>query len=140
MLGGAVVAMVQPTQASPRGYLTTACRTSPAKWCLLLKPEVRSVVMIIGEVFKKESLQMALVQSNDVVEQLPSAAAHPALSNTVLPRAADGSLRVGDLHGSNRGWNVQAVLCIAIKDEELGGRLIREGLSQLLDNPGSAQG
>jgi hypothetical protein len=101
---------------------------------LLLKPEVRSVVMIIGHVFKEESLQMVLVQSNDVVEQIPSAAADPALSNTVLPRAPDGSLRGDDLHGSNRGWHFQSILCIVIKDEELGGRLLREGLSQLLGN------
>src|ERR1700694_1375096 len=46
MLGSAVVAMVQPTQASPRDDLTLACRTSPARRCLLLKPEVRSVVMV----------------------------------------------------------------------------------------------
>jgi len=77
---------------------------------------------------------MALVQSNDVVEQVPSAAADPALSNTVLPRAPDGSLRGDDLHGSNRGWNFPSILCIVIKDEELGGRLIGEGLSQLLGN------
>lgn len=98
MLGGAVVAMVQPTQSSPRDYLTSACRTSPARWCLLLKPEVRPVVMIVGDVFEKKSLQMSLVHSDDVVEQLPSAAADPALSNTVLPRAPDGSLRGGNLH------------------------------------------
>src|ERR1700730_12184462 len=73
MLGRAVVAMVQPTQASARDDLTRACRTSPARRCLLLKPEVRSVVMIIGDVFKEESLHMVLVQSNDVVEQIPSA-------------------------------------------------------------------
>ena len=138
MLGSAVVAMVQPTQASPRDDLTRACRTSPARRCLLLKPEVRSVVMIIGHVFKEESLQMVLVQSNDVVEHIPSAAADPALSNTVLPRAPDGSLRGDDLHGSNRGWNFQSILCIVIKDEELGGRLIREGFSQLLGNPGAS--
>src|ERR1700730_5574171 len=83
MLGSAVVAMVQPTQASARDDLTRACRTSPARRCLLLKPEVRSVVIIIGDVFKEELLQMVLVQSNDVVEHIPSAAADPALSNTV---------------------------------------------------------
>lgn len=83
MLGSAVVAMVQPTQALERDDLTRARRMSPARRCLLLKPEVRSVVMIIGDVFKEESLQMSLVQSNDMVEQVPSAAADPALSNTV---------------------------------------------------------
>ena len=81
---------------------------------------------------------MVLVQSNDVVEHIPSAAADPALSNTVLPRAPDGSLRGDDLHGSNRGWNFESILCIVIKDQELGGRLIREGLSQLLGNPGAS--
>ena len=81
---------------------------------------------------------MSLVQSNDVVEQIPSAAADPALSNTVLPRAPDGSLRGDDLHGSNRSWNFPSILRIVIKDEELGGRLIGEGLSQLLGNPGAS--
>jgi len=35
-------------------------------------------------------------------------------------------------------WNFQSILCIVIKDEELGGRLIREGLAQLLGNPGAS--
>jgi hypothetical protein len=53
---------------------------------------------------------MVLVQSNDVVEHIPSAAADPALSNTVLPLALDGSLRGDDLHGSNQGWNFSITL------------------------------
>lgn len=82
---------------------------------------------------------MSLVHRNDMVEQVPSATADPALGHAVLPRALDGGLQACDLHGSNRSRHFQSILCIMIKDEKLGGRLVREGLSRLLDNPGASR-
>ena len=80
---------------------------------------------------QNEAIQMVLVQSNDVVEQIPSAAANPALSNTVLPRAPDCSLRGDDL-GSNRGWNFQSILCIVINRSHRGLLLENLALRQQL--------
>jgi len=82
---------------------------------------------------------MLLVQSNDVVQQLSSATADPALGHAVLPRVLDRGLQAGNVHGSNRDWDFQSILCIMIKDEELGGRLIRKGLAQLLADPGASR-
>ena len=78
---------------------------------------------------------MALVQGDDVVQQLTSATANPALSNSVLPGALDGGLKASNPHGSNRRGNFQPVLCVVIEDKEPRSGLIGERFSQLLDNP-----
>ena len=78
---------------------------------------------------------MALVQGDDVVQQLTSATANPALSNSVLPRALDGGLKASNPHGSNRRGNFQPVLCVVIEDKEPRSGLIGEGFSQLLYDP-----
>jgi hypothetical protein len=51
---------------------------------------MRAVIMIIRRVCGKKPLEMALVQGDDVVEQVASAASHPALRYSVLPGALDG--------------------------------------------------
>jgi hypothetical protein len=48
-----------------------------------------SVVVIIGDVVGKESLQMSLIQHNHVIEQFTPAASHPAFRDSILPRASD---------------------------------------------------
>lgn len=98
-----------------------------------------AVVMVITDVLGEQSLQMSLVQRNDLVEQLAPAASDPVLRNTVLPRALDGGLHARDLHGSNRSRDFQSILRVVVKDEELGRGLIREGFAHLLDNPSSGR-
>jgi len=78
---------------------------------------------------------VSLVQRNDLIEQFAPAASHPELRETVLPGTLNGGLHAGDLHGSNRSRNVQPVLCVVVKDEELGRGLKREGFAQLLYDP-----
>jgi hypothetical protein len=47
---------------------------------------MRAVVMIIRRVRGQKPLEVALVQGDDVVEQIAPAAAYPAFRSTVLPR------------------------------------------------------
>jgi hypothetical protein len=85
ILGRSVVAMVQPTQASPRNHLTTTDRPVPMPRCSFTQPEVGAVVVVVREVIGEESFQVSLVQRNGLVEQFASAASHPALRDSVLP-------------------------------------------------------
>ena len=88
-----------------------------------------AVVVVIAKVVSKKSLQMAFVESDDVIEQIAAAASHPALGNPVLPGALDGSLLANDVHGPNRSGHVQTILGVVIKDEKLGRGLIGEGFA-----------
>ena len=131
--------MVQPTHSSPGDHPTLGCRWSPASRCLLAKPKMGSVVMVIGDVLREHSLQMSLVQRDDMIEQLAAATSHPALGHAILPRALHRCLQTFYFHGSNRRRNFESILCVVVKDEELGGGLVREGFAHLLDNPGTGR-
>jgi hypothetical protein len=49
----------------------------------------------------------------------------------------NGSSHAGDLHGADRSGYFQPVLLVVIEEEELGNRVVRKGLAQLLHNPGT---
>jgi hypothetical protein len=62
-----------------------------------------SVVMIIRNELGQQPPEMALVRGDDTVEQLAPATAHPALRNSVLPRASEGGLdRTREAHPGSR--------------------------------------
>jgi hypothetical protein len=63
---------------------------------------MRAVVMIIRGVRGKKPLQMARVQSDDVVEQIAAAAPHPTLGHSILPRTPNRGLHARDLQGAKR--------------------------------------
>src|SRR5207245_2884379 len=80
-----VVAMVQPSQASPRDHLTATDRSGSTSRGFFTQPEMGAIVMVIRDVIGEESLQVSLVQRNDLVEQFAAAASHPVLGDSVLP-------------------------------------------------------
>jgi hypothetical protein len=55
-----------------------------------LQAHLSAVFVVVANVVSKKLLQMALVESDDVVEQIIAAASHPALSNSVLPGTSNG--------------------------------------------------
>jgi len=67
---------------------------------------------------------MALVESDDVVEQIAAAASYPALSDSVLPGTSNGGPHTGDRHRADRGGDFQSVLRVVIEEEELRSGLI----------------
>src|ERR1700757_3595912 len=90
---------------------------------------------MVGDVFGKQALQMPLVKSNHMVEQLATAAPHPALGNTILPGTFEGGPHGVYLQGSNRRRDLRPVFCIPVMDEKSGRRPKRKRLPQLLDDP-----
>jgi hypothetical protein len=118
-----------------RNNTTPNCRTNSAAWRFLVQSEVGAVIVIIADVLGEKSLQVVLVQSDDVVEEIPPTAFDPALGNAVLPRTLDGGSHARHVHGTNRSGNYQPVLLVMIEEEELGSGLIGKSFSELLDDP-----
>jgi hypothetical protein len=114
-------------------------RTDSAARCLFAQPEMGSVVMIVRDILGQKPPEMALVQGDDVIEQVAPTTANPAFRNSVLPGALDGGLEANNAHGPNRRGNYQPVLGIVIEDEKLGCRLVRKRFPQLLHNPGAGR-
>jgi hypothetical protein len=126
---------MQATESSVRNNTTPSRRTNSASRCFLAQSEVGAVIVIIADVLGKQSLQVVLVQSNDMVEEVPPTASDPALCNAILPRALEGGLDARHVHGTNGRGNFQPELLVMIEKEELGGGLIWKSFPQLLDDP-----
>ena len=75
-LGSSIVTMVQPAESLLSKDPTRNYRTNPAVRCPLLKSEMRAVLMMVTNIFAEQSLQMAFIQRNSVVQQVSSAASH----------------------------------------------------------------
>src|ERR1019366_5376352 len=80
-----VIAVMQPAHALLASHCTLFQSACPTSRRLLVQPEVRSVVVIIGNVLGEESLQMPLIQGDHVVEQVAAAASDPTLGYPILP-------------------------------------------------------
>ena len=59
--------------------------TNPAVRCPLFNPEMRAVLMMVTNILGEQSLQMAFIQRNNVVQQVSSTASHPPLRDAILP-------------------------------------------------------
>ena len=89
--------MVQTAQSRVADHRAGGRRTDSAARGFLAEAKMRAVIVIIRRVRGKKPLEMALVQGDDVVEQIAPAAAHPAFRNSVLPGALDRGLHARDL-------------------------------------------
>src|ERR1017187_6902513 len=78
-----VIAVMQPAHAPLANHCTVFQRACPASRRLLVQPEVRSVVVIVGNVLGEESLQMSLIQRDYVVEEVAAAASDPTLGDPI---------------------------------------------------------
>ena len=62
--------MVQPSESLLSKDPTRSYGTNPAVRRPLLKSEMRSVLMMVTNILGKQSLQMAFIQRNNVVQQV----------------------------------------------------------------------
>src|ERR1700751_7728 len=76
-LGRPIITVVQPAQSIMGKHATRSYAASPAPRRSLAQSKVRAVFVMVGNVLGQESLQMPLVESNHMVEQLAPAAPHP---------------------------------------------------------------
>jgi len=67
-LGGAVVTMMQATQSCASNDMAIRHGAQAATWSFFAEPEVSSVVMVVANVVGEKSLQVKLIESDDVIK------------------------------------------------------------------------
>src|ERR1035438_5831870 len=80
----------------------------PASRRLLVQPEVGSVVVIVGNVLGDESLQMALIQRDHMVEQVAAAASDPTLGDPILPGTPNRGTDRCHVQRAHRRWHFRS--------------------------------
>src|ERR1700739_2247663 len=83
--------MMQATESSERLNPASAGRfpgDGAAFWRVLGQPQMGSVLMVVGDIFAHESLQMPFIEHDDVIQQVTAAASHPTLCDSILPGTA----------------------------------------------------
>ena len=108
---------------------------STPRRCSLRQRKMRSVIVVIADVLTHQSLQVPFVEHNDVVEQVPSAVADPALCNPILQRTAEAGPFGLDAEGLHCVDNFFVEVRAAIKEQIPRRRIIGIDLAELLDDP-----
>ncbi len=136
--GSLVVAMMQTTEPWRRDNFATRCRTFcwlPTCGSLFVQAEVRSILMIVANVVIHKPLEMALVDHDDMIEQISAAVPDEALGHAVLPgtsnRGADWPY-AKTLYGFQ---NLTMKSVLPIEDEVHWRGIVRERFTELLSNP-----
>jgi hypothetical protein len=62
-------------------------KEDPATTCrsLLIQCKMRSIFVIVTEVFIQQAFQMPFIHHDHVVKEIPAAVANPTLGDTILP-------------------------------------------------------
>ena len=94
-LGRPIVTVVQPAQSIIGKHPTRGYAASSAPRRSLAQSKVRAVLVMVGDVLGKQPLQVPLVESNHMVEQLAAAAPHPPLGDCSPQKVC--SISRGDL-------------------------------------------
>jgi len=129
--------MLHTAEARLRNDSAPIDRANSASRSLLPQAEVSSVLLVVADIFGEQQSQVALVEGDDVVQQIAPATLHPPLCSSVLPKTPVRRPHRFDPHRPHRGVNFEAILRIPVKDQKSGNRFIREGLPQLLYEPGA---
>lgn len=87
----ALVAIVKPPDPEQSGNF--AVYRSPFKVaeyrCILIEREVTAVGVVVGNLLPNQALDVAWTERNNVVGQLATQRAHPALRDAILPCASE---------------------------------------------------
>ena len=75
--------------------------------------------------------------NHHVVQEFPATAPHPALRHAVLPGAAISRSNQLTAEVGQHPRDLSAELAVPVEDQILGCMISREGLSQLLHDPGT---
>lgn len=96
---------------------------------------MRAVVVVVPNVLCHETLEMTLVESDDVVEEITPTASDEPLGDAILPWTAE----VGPLRFDPKAFDGRDDFCVevapAVEDQILRGRVIRKRLASLLRDP-----
>ncbi len=130
-----MVQSAKPWHGDNFAVLVRTChRLTPCR-SLLAQAEMRSVAVIVADVLVHQAFQMAFVQNDHMVEQIPAAVSDPSFGHAVLP----GTSEAGALGLDAEALNGLDHLCIetgaTVEDQILRCGIVRKGLPQLLRHP-----
>jgi hypothetical protein len=78
---------------------------------------------------------MPRIEGDHVVEQIPATVANPTLGNAVLPRATEAGPLWPDAEAFQRIEHFALEVCVAVKDQIVGRRIVGECVAQPLGAP-----
>src|ERR1700731_2381918 len=125
-LGSPIVAMVQPAEALMRNDATSSHRANSAPRCFLSESKMRAIFLVVANVFREQTFEMASVHRDDVIQQITPATLDPSFRDSVLPWTLERSPNTPDAQRPNQGWNFRPILRIAVEDEKPRSRLERK--------------
>jgi hypothetical protein len=105
--------MVETTQSRMADHRTGGRGTDSAARGFLAETEMRAVLVMVGDVFGKEPLQMPLIESNDMVEQLAAPSARRLHSARDFRTRSARHLFFGDRMAAG---TFRPVFCIPVMD------------------------
>src|ERR1700694_1570665 len=129
---------MRATQPWHRCHIVTDATSFPrfaTRGRSLFQREMRAILVIIADIFVHHAFQMALIENNHVVEQIPAAGAYPAFRNTVLPWTSEACPHWSDTEALQGLGHFSIELRAMIKDQVARGRVKWERLAQLLNDP-----
>jgi hypothetical protein len=109
------------------------------KRTLLAETQVGSGLVVVAEIRRQASLEMASVEDDVVVQALPSNRADEALGVWILPRTARCCENLLHAQRLDSQSNLSTVPAVAIADEILGSLSVCERLYDLLCRPSSGR-
>ena len=92
-----------------------SCLDHSMEWRVLLQANVRSVLMIIRQIFEPKPSQMTFIDRDDMIEHLRPNTFDPAFRDSVLPRAPNRCSRRSDAARIQETDDIMAKLRIIIE-------------------------
>src|SRR6266404_5481815 len=94
----------------------------PSMRCVFLQSQMSAVEMVIANVLRQQTLQVTLVERNDVIQKISPTTSNPAFSHSILPRASERSSDRSQPNGFHGFADHFSELGIAIHDYVFVGR------------------
>src|SRR6185436_16898732 len=98
--------------------------------------EVRSGLMVVGEVAGQDAAEVLFAEDEDVIQALAPDRADEPLRERVLPRALRRRKNFVDAHALHAMAELLTVDLVTIPEEIGGSGVVREGVDKLLSRPG----
>jgi hypothetical protein len=121
--------MVQTAQSRMADHRTGDCSTDFAARSFLAEAKIGAVGVMIRRVRGEKPLEVALVQGDDVVEQIAPGSCLRSVPQRRFARALDRGLHGRELQGAKGSEYFQAIFLVVIEEQESGSRFVREGFS-----------
>jgi hypothetical protein len=81
---GPLATMMQPSESFVPKDATGSCRADPSPRPFFLKSQMGAILVVIAHTIRDQALQVSLVQTDHVIQQIAPATLDPALRHSVL--------------------------------------------------------